>query len=56
MKELVFAVMTMCVGLPDCDVHKEQHQLKIERKDCGTHKTQMPVNGEWVDSEIRVKC
>ena len=56
MKELVFAVMTMCVGLPNCDVHKEQHQLKIERKDCGTHKTQMPVNGEWVDSEIRVKC
>lgn len=56
MKELVFAVMTMCVGLPNCDVHKEQHQLRIERKDCGTHKTQMPVNGEWVDSEIRVKC
>ncbi len=56
MKELVFAVMTMCVGLPNCEVHKEQHQLRIERKDCGTHKTQMPVNGEWVDSEIRVKC
>ena len=56
MKELVFALMTVCVGLPDCSTHKEQHQLKIERKDCGTHRALMPANGEWVDSEIRFKC
>lgn len=56
MKSLVFAVMSICVGVPDCSVKQEWHDMKIEKKDCGVHKAQVPVNGEWVDSEIRFKC
>jgi hypothetical protein len=56
MKELILAVMTVCIGTPDCSVKHEQHDVKIEKKDCGVHRYQVPVNGEWVESEIRFKC
>jgi hypothetical protein len=54
MKELVFAVISICLQSGDC----ETHQVKIEPRVCQlkTVKAQVPVMGEWKDATVRFKC
>ena len=43
----------MCIG-SNC----EQHQVRIEERACnmGTVKAQIPMNGEWQEGKIGIKC
>jgi hypothetical protein len=54
MKELVFAVISICLHSGEC----ETHQVKIEPKVCQlkTAQAQVPVAGEWKDATVRFKC
>jgi hypothetical protein len=53
MKELIFATVFMCIG-SNC----EQHQVRIEERAChmGTVNAQIPMNGEWQEGKIGIKC
>ena len=54
MKELVFAVISICLQSGEC----ETHQMKVEPKVCkmGTVQAQVPQNGEWKDATVHFKC
>lgn len=54
MKELVLAVISICLNTGEC----ETHQLKVESKVCQIKSTQaqVPMNGEWKDAIVRFKC
>ena len=54
MKELVFAVISVCLTTGEC----ETHQMKVETKVCklGTVQAQVPQGGEWKDAIVRFKC
>lgn len=53
MKELILATVFMCMG-SNC----EEHQVRVEERACsiGTIRAKVPLNGEWVDGKIGVKC
>ena len=54
MKELVFAVISICLHSGEC----ETHQVKIEPKVCHLKSSQAPVpyGGEWKDATVTFKC
>ena len=54
MKELVFAVISVCLTTGEC----ETHQMKVETKVCklGTVQAQVPQAGEWKDATVKFKC
>jgi hypothetical protein len=54
MKELVFAVISICLHTGEC----ETHQLKVEPKVCklGVTQAQVPLNGEWKEATVKFKC
>lgn len=54
MKELVFAVISICLSTGEC----ETHQLKVEQKVCQlkSAKAEVLMNGEWKEAIVRFKC
>ena len=54
MKELVFAVISICLHSGEC----ETHQVKIEPKVCHirSSQAQVPMNGEWKNATVTFKC
>ena len=54
MKELVFAVISICLNTGEC----ETHQVKIEPRVCHLKsvQAQVPFGGEWKDATVRFKC
>lgn len=54
MKELVFALISVCLNTGEC----EKHQMRVETKVCklGTVQAQVPQNGEWKDATVTFKC
>ena len=54
MKELVFAVISVCLSTGEC----ETHQMKVEPKVCklGTVQAQVPQSGEWKEATVHFKC
>lgn len=54
MKELVFAIISVCLSTGDC----ETHQMKIETKVCklGSAQARALMNGEWKDATVHFKC
>ena len=54
MKELVFAVISICLHTGEC----ETHQMKVEARVCQlkTVKAQVPFAGEWKDATVHFKC
>jgi hypothetical protein len=54
MKELVFAIISICLQSGEC----EKHQVKIEQKVCHlkSAQAQVPVMGEWKDAIVTFKC
>ena len=54
MKELVFAVISICLHSGEC----EKHQVKIEPKVCHlkSSQAQVPILGEWKDATVTFKC
>jgi len=54
MKELVFAVISICLHSGEC----EKHEVKIEPKVCNLKSShaQVPILGEWKDATVTFKC
>ena len=54
MKELAFAIISICLNTGEC----ETHQVRIESKVCQlrTVKAQVPMAGEWKDATVKFKC
>ena len=54
MKELVFAVISICLSSGEC----ETHQMKVEARVCQMKsvQAQVPMNGEWKDATVKFKC
>jgi hypothetical protein len=54
MKELVFAVISICLQSGEC----ETHQVKIEPKVCQLKsvQAQVPMDGVWKEATVRFKC
>ena len=54
MKELVFAIISICLSTGEC----EKHQVKIEPKVCQLKSSlaKVPMDGEWKDATVTFKC
>jgi len=54
MKELIFAIISVCLSTGEC----ERHQMRVEAKVCklGTVTAQVPHGGEWRDATVTFKC
>jgi hypothetical protein len=54
MKELVFAVISICLHSGEC----ERHEVKIEPKVCNLKSSQAQVHmfGEWKNATVTFKC
>jgi hypothetical protein len=54
MKELVFAIISICLNTGEC----ETHQMKVEPRVCQLHsvKAQVPMGGDWKDATVKFKC
>ena len=54
MKELVFAVISICLSSGDC----QKHEMKVESRVCQLRQVQakVPMDGEWKDATINFKC
>lgn len=54
MKTFVMATILICLNSGPCD----QKQLQIENKACniGTLEAKVPIDGEFQDAKIHVKC
>jgi hypothetical protein len=54
MKELVFAVISICLSSGEC----QKHQLKVDPKVCHLRQVaaKVPMDGEWKDAVINFKC
>ena len=54
MKELVFAVISICLSSGDC----QTHQMKVEPRVCQLRQVhaKVPMDGEWKDATINFKC
>jgi hypothetical protein len=54
MKELVVAVISICLQSGQC----EHHEVKIEPKVCHLKSShaQVPMMGEWKDATVYFKC
>jgi len=54
MKELVAAVISICLHTGEC----EKHEIKIEPKVCYLKSAKAKVNmfGEWKDATVYFKC
>lgn len=50
---MIPAIVYICLMLGNC----ESHEIQIEKKACGlTFHAMVPINGEWKEGYIRVKC
>ena len=54
MKELVFAVISICLNTGEC----QTHQMNVEPSVCHLKsvQSQVPMNGEWKDATVTFKC